>query len=130
VVPDEVMIMHEPDTNRESALYTFRIATQCGDHPNNAIDESALGDVVYYGDNGQDEFASAAVFKAARGKGYIVAVESSDYTGHGCQCSGSAERFDSLSNALRLGLSPEEAELCGATKARTRAIERFMQESQ
>lgn len=111
--------------NRDEAIRTFRNATQCGDHPNDKITESDLGDVVYYGDNGQDEFESAAVFKAVKGKGYIVAIESSDYTGRGCQCSGSADRFDSLNDALRLGLSPDEAELCGAAKARDRAIERF-----
>jgi len=76
------------DSNHRSevrgfALSTFRQATQCSDHPNDSITELDLGDVVFYGDNGQDEFSSAAVFKAAKGRGYIVAVESSDYTGHG-----------------------------------------------
>lgn len=71
------------EVNRDAALRTFQNATQCGDHPNDSIAESDLSDVVYYGDNGQDEFESAAVFKAAKGRGYIVAVESSDYTGHG-----------------------------------------------
>lgn len=112
-------------TDRDFALATFRNATQCGDHRDDSITEKDLGEIVYYGDNDADEFASVAVFKAASGDGFIVAVESSDYTGHGCQCSGSAERFASLDNALRLGLSDEDASLCGAADERSRAIARY-----
>lgn len=111
--------------DREAALATFQIATRCGDHRDERIAESDLGDVLFYGDNGADEFESVAVFRAAGGDGFIVAAESSDYTGHGCQCSGSAERFDSLDNALRLGLSDSDAELCGASKERVAALARF-----
>lgn len=110
--------------DRASALATFQIATQCSDHRDERIAESDLGEAVYYGDNGADEFESVAVFRAVNG-GFIVAAESSDYTGHGCQCSGSAEQFDSLDNALRLGLSDSEAELCGASEDRAAAIARF-----
>lgn len=107
---------------RELALCTFQTATQCSDHPNTTINESDLGDVLYYGDNGADEFESVAVFATADKTGFVVACESSDYTGHGCQCDGRAERFDTLNDALRLGLSPDEAALCGATKKRDKAI--------
>lgn len=68
---------------RESALQTFRIATQCDDHRDDSIAESELGEVLYYGDNGADEFESVAVFRAANDGGFIVATEWSDYTGHG-----------------------------------------------
>lgn len=112
-------------TDKDAALATFQQATQCSDHRDDSFSESDLGDVLFYGDNGADEFSSVAVFKAADGNGVIVAIESSDYTGHGCQCSGSAERFTSLDNALRLGLAADDAELCGATEERNRAIERF-----
>lgn len=117
--------MSELNLNRELAISTFQTATQCDDHRDDSIAESDLGEVIYYGDNGDNQFESVAVFKALSG-GYIVAAESSDYTGHGCQCSGRASRFDTLANALRLGLSPDEAELCGATEARNQAIEEFM----
>lgn len=120
--------MNKLNLNRDDAINTFQTATQCDDHRDDSIPESDLGEVVYYGDNGQDEFESVAIFKAVEGTGYIVALESSDYTGHGCQCSGSATRFDTLGNALRLGLSADEAELCGATDARNQAIEEFMQQ--
>ncbi len=68
---------------RDAAIETFRTATQCADHPNSNISENELGEVLYYGDNGQDEFESVAVFRAADGQGFIVTAESSDYTGHG-----------------------------------------------
>jgi hypothetical protein len=110
------------------ALSTFQNATQCSDHRDDSISESELGDVLYYGDNGGDEFESAAVFRA--GDEIVVAVESSDYTGHGCQCSGSATRFKLLDTALRLGLSESEAELCGALTDRAAAIARFQAESE
>jgi hypothetical protein len=113
---------------RGMALSTFQNATQCGDHRDDSISEAELGDVLYYGDNNADEFESAAVFRA--GDEFVVAVESSDYTGHGCQCSGSATKFKLLDDALRLGLSESEAELCGATADRTEAIARFQDESE
>ena len=37
-----------------------------------------------------------------------VLEESEDYTGHGCMCSGSADIFDNLEDALRLGISTED----------------------
>jgi hypothetical protein len=111
--------------NRVSALETFRQATQCSDHRDDSISELDLGEVIYYGDNGSDEFASVAVFRAVSGDGLIVAIESSDYTGHGCQCSGSAGRFATLDAALRLGLTREDAEMCGATEARDQAIQKL-----
>lgn len=114
-----------PALDRDCALATFEIATQCGDHRDGTFSEKDLGEVVYYGDNGADEFESVAVFKAADGNGFIVALESSDYTGHGCQCSGSATRYDSLDNALRLGLSDSDAEMCGAQEERSQALARF-----
>ena len=109
------------EDKRTMAIETFRIATQCGDHRDNSISEDELGEVIYYGDNGEDEFESVAVFRANDG-GFIVAIESSDYTGHGCQCDGSARRFISLNNALRLGLTSGEADLCLAAEARSLAI--------
>lgn len=112
---------------RELALATFAIATECDDHRDDSIPSSDLGAIVFYGDNGEDEFESVAVFEALSG-GYIVALESSDYTGHGCQCSGSASRFTTLDEALRLGLSESEAELCNATKKRTLALKKVSKE--
>ncbi len=39
-----------------------------------------------------------------------VLEECEDYTGHGCQCSGSADIFDTLEKAMRLGLNAEDRE--------------------
>lgn len=117
------------EEHRDAALSTFDSATQCSDHRDDSIPVSDLGEVVYYGDNDADEFASVAIFKALS-SGYVVAIESSDYTGHGCQCFGSAQRFKTLDNALRLGLSADDAELCGATDARSRAIQAFTEANQ
>ena len=111
--------------NRKAALGTFEAATQCSDHRDDSIPQSDLGDVLYYGDNNADEFESVAVFRSVDTQSIIVACESSDYTGHGCQCAGRAERFDSLDDALRLGLSDDEARLCDATADRQAALAQF-----
>jgi len=40
---------------------------------------------------------------------YYIYSESSDYTGHGCQCSEDIEEFASLEDAVRLGLGDAQA---------------------
>lgn len=51
-----------------------------------------------------------------KGKYYIYS-ESSDYTGHGCQCSEDIEEFPSLEDAVRLGLGDEQALALGTNSA-------------
>jgi hypothetical protein len=46
-------------------------------------------------------------------KRFGVIVDSSDYTGHGCQCGSSCEFYDTLEDAIRLGLDPEGREKLG-----------------
>lgn len=53
--------------------------------------------------------SSFAVAELSDGR-VIVVWESSDSTGHGCQCSGSADLFESLSDALWQGLDREDRE--------------------
>lgn len=45
---------------------------------------------------------------------FIVVREDSDSSGHGCQCSGSADIFDNIDLALRLGLTENEREALAA----------------
>jgi hypothetical protein len=47
---------------RAAALATFETATGCSDHPNDSISADELGEVLFYGDNGADEFESVAVY--------------------------------------------------------------------
>lgn len=55
------------------------------------------------------ELYSFGVGKLADGR-YVAIEESSDATGHGCQCSGSASIWPTLEQALTLGLSREYRE--------------------
>lgn len=47
----------------------------------------------------------------------IVVREDSDSSGHGCQCSGSADIFDNIDLAMRLGLTENEREELAKAKA-------------
>jgi hypothetical protein len=52
---------------------------------------------------------SKAIFRLKDGR-YVVSEESSDTTGHGWQCSGSVEVFDSKDSLLKLGCTEDERE--------------------
>lgn len=54
---------------------------------------------------------------------WAVAAESSDTSGHGCQCDGSAIRYGSFTDALRLGLTEEEARMLDLVEERRTAVE-------
>lgn len=53
-----------------------------------------------------DETGSIALARLADGR-YLTVFESSDYTGHGCQCDGGADLYDSLAEAYNLGLTDD-----------------------
>ena len=70
------------DTLQQNAAATFDSANNCSDHPL-GLDWSELeGHAIAYWDNGEDEFASIAVFGLPDGR-FCVIEESSDYSGHG-----------------------------------------------
>jgi hypothetical protein len=52
------------------------------------------------------EGSSCAIGRTKDGR-FVVVEESSDTTGHGCQCGASASIHDTLEEAVRLGLSQE-----------------------
>ena len=52
---------------------------------------------------GYEDNGSFAIFTDST-RGFWAFEECSDSTGHGCQCSGTLARFDTLADALRLGL--------------------------
>jgi hypothetical protein len=53
------------------------------------------------------ERSGYVVFKTSD-KRFAVLSDSEDYTGHGCQCCSSLTIWDTLEEALRLGLSEDE----------------------
>lgn len=100
----------------------FDNASICGEHDVSAF---SIADVVEAccrwkgegsGGDGSDwsdgpkpctDSQSYAVCKLRDGR-YGVLLESEDYTGHGCQCSGSASVHDTLDDAIRFGLGQSE----------------------
>lgn len=73
--------MHGTD-QRDAALESFREATDCRDHPHQGgIVAADLGELLGYGQRGDYESESVAIFRS--GDGVVVVEEASDCTGHG-----------------------------------------------
>lgn len=96
----------------------FNNVKDCGDHPVGVSEEIlkgiktivAMGCCCCLGFNneyktcgGYCDTESFGIGKTREGK-FLVAYENSDSTGHGCRCYGAVQIFDSLEDALNLGL--------------------------
>jgi hypothetical protein len=57
--------------------------------------------------NNDDGSAGYAVAELPDGR-WIAASQWEDYSGHGCQCDGTSQVYDSLALALRLGLDQDQ----------------------
>ena len=116
-------------------LGVLRDAARCHDHPRW---EFTARDVVAVllarrwcpheeagerqcGDDEPCDSFGAAIFHL-RGGRIGVACEASDTTGHGCQCSGTLSVHRTLSFALRLGLTADQARMRGCAVVRRRAV--------
>jgi hypothetical protein len=81
----------------------------CGDHPLGLPDDLTLEGCQVFAayDDGQDESSSFAFVRLSDGQ-YLVVRESSDYTGHGCGCDGSASLHQTYEDAWMMGLTDGE----------------------
>jgi hypothetical protein len=105
----------------EDAKNTLDDISGCGDHPlpadivNCTVSEVIAGSRWCNCGEGEAmchsccDTGSVVLFLAADGR-YVVAREDSDTTGHGCRCSGGAEAFATLGEAVSLGLTQEDRE--------------------
>lgn len=87
--------------------------------PPEVVKVAEAGVESIWADSEQGDYAegsSCAIGRTRDGR-YIVVEESSDTTGHGCQCSHSASIHDSLEEAIRLGLSQDWRDHYNRTKA-------------
>jgi hypothetical protein len=94
----------------EDALCTIEQATSCSDHPGKPVAADEIESVVYFEDRADRNLESSDTLTICKLKSgfWILAQEWSDYTGHGCQCSGTLEVFDSLADLVACGLDKEQ----------------------
>lgn len=97
----------------------------CGDHPVSIKEEDLEGCEVicalgrcscnpynenYYTCGSYCDSDSFAIVKLNTGK-FLAMEEWSDTTGHGCQCDGAAKIFDTLQDAIDLGIGEDHREV-------------------
>jgi hypothetical protein len=103
----------------------FGTASSCGDHPlqieasvlDGAETLFAASSCCWADECNCDETGTVALAKLVDGR-YLVVAESSDYTGHGCRCDGYADIYDTLEQAVNVGLTDEARRHYGQQVAR------------